>query len=186
MYENRKNNHAFWSAIWLRRESRHRQILLLTTNYKWFFSLLGTFDPTPVRLWNKKVTVVAVKWKFFLNWAKSWENLSYANNKGVDQPAAHPRSLISAFIVRCLDIPMLAISKTARLWLLSVAEQAGLSLTWPQTPRTGFLVTWLSCEQLLYLFLLALHLFKIQFLIIWGEKVEWEVEIFIEIVKIHL
>ena len=28
--------------------------------------------------------------------------LSYANNKGADQPA-HPRSLISAFVVRCLD-----------------------------------------------------------------------------------
>ena len=29
--------------------------------------------------------------------------MSYANNKGADQPA-HPRSLISAFVVRCLDI----------------------------------------------------------------------------------
>ena len=28
--------------------------------------------------------------------------LSYVNNKGADQPA-HPRSLISAFVVRCLD-----------------------------------------------------------------------------------
>ena len=27
---------------------------------------------------------------------------SYANNKGADQPA-HPRSLISASVVRCLD-----------------------------------------------------------------------------------
>ena len=27
--------------------------------------------------------------------------MSYANNKGADQPA-HPRSLISAFVVRCL------------------------------------------------------------------------------------
>ena len=27
----------------------------------------------------------------------------YANNKGADQPA-HPRSLISTFVVRCLDI----------------------------------------------------------------------------------
>ena len=27
--------------------------------------------------------------------------VSYANNKGADQPA-HPRSLISAFVVRCL------------------------------------------------------------------------------------
>ena len=28
--------------------------------------------------------------------------MSYANNKGADQPV-HPRSLISAFVVRCLD-----------------------------------------------------------------------------------
>ena len=36
-------------------------------------------------------------------WATSWENLflPYANNKGADQPA-HPRSLISAFVVRYL------------------------------------------------------------------------------------
>ena len=34
--------------------------------------------------------------------------LQYANNKGVNQPA-HPHSLISAFVVRCLDsiIPLL-------------------------------------------------------------------------------
>ena len=38
--------------------------------------------------------------------------LPYANNKGADQPV-HPRSLISTFIVRCLDsiIPLLAIAK---------------------------------------------------------------------------
>ena len=37
-------------------------------------------------------------------WATSWENLfmPFANNKGADQPA-HPRSLISAFVVRCID-----------------------------------------------------------------------------------
>ena len=39
----------------------------------------------------------------------------YANNKGADQPA-HPRSLISTFVVRCLDnmICMLALSKVSR------------------------------------------------------------------------
>ena len=36
--------------------------------------------------------------------------MPYANNKGADQPA-HPRSLISAFVVRCLDsiIPLVSI-----------------------------------------------------------------------------
>ena len=61
--------------------------------------------------------------------------------------ACHPRSLISGFIVRCLDsiMPPLVIAEISRLYLVSVAEQAGLSLTWSQTPKTGFLVTGLNC-----------------------------------------
>ena len=41
--------------------------------------------------------------------------MPYANNKGADQPA-HPRSLISTFVVRCLDtmICILAVSKVSR------------------------------------------------------------------------
>ena len=41
---------------------------------------------------------------------------SYANNKGADQPA-HPRSLISAFIVLCLDsiISLDSIAEISRL-----------------------------------------------------------------------
>ena len=41
--------------------------------------------------------------------------MPYANNKGADQPA-HPRSLISTFVVRCLDsmICILAISEVSR------------------------------------------------------------------------
>ena len=35
--------------------------------------------------------------------------LPYANNKGADQPA-HPRSLISAFVIRCLDSIMSLVS----------------------------------------------------------------------------
>ena len=58
--------------------------------------------------------------------------LPYANNRGADQPA-YLRSLISAFVVRCLDriITLLAI--------VSVAEKAGLSIALSQTPKTGFL-----------------------------------------------
>ena len=74
--------------------------------------------------------------KCVLIWATSRENLflPYANNKDADQPA-HPRSLISIFIVHCLDsiIPMLATSKISRLSLASVAAQDGLSLPWLQT-----------------------------------------------------
>ena len=54
----------------------------------------------------------------YFYWTMSWENmfLPYANNKGADQPA-HPRSLIGAFVVRCLDsiIPILAKSTISRL-----------------------------------------------------------------------
>ena len=62
-----------------------------------------------------------------------------ANNTDADQPA-HPRSLISTFIVHCLDsiIPLVSISEILRLYLAFVAEQAGLSLTWVQTQRQVF------------------------------------------------
>ena len=42
--------------------------------------------------------------------------MAYANNKGADLPA-HPRSLISTFVVRYLDssICILALSKVSRL-----------------------------------------------------------------------
>ena len=83
----------------------------------------------------------------FINiWATSWENLlmPYANNKGAGQ-LAHPCSLISAFLVRCLDsiIRLLAIAEISRLLLVSIAEQAGLCLTWSNIPKTGFLLTML-------------------------------------------
>ena len=64
--------------------------------------------------------------------------MPYANNKGADQPA-HPRSLISTFIVRYLElIPIIAKSKISRLQLVSVAEQAGLCLPWSQIPEVTF------------------------------------------------
>ena len=56
--------------------------------------------------------------------------LPYANNKGIDQ-AAHPCSLISAFVVCLLDSVIL---------LVSVFKISNLLLN---RPKTGFLVTWL-------------------------------------------
>ena len=55
----------------------------------------------------------------------------------------HLRSLISAFVVRFLDgiIHQVSISEISSLYLASVAEQAGLSLPWSQTLKTGFLAT---------------------------------------------
>ena len=55
---------------------------------------------------------------------------------------AYTCSLINAFVVRCLDsISVVSTFAISRYWLVSVAEQAGLSLTWSQTPKTDFLVT---------------------------------------------
>ena len=70
--------------------------------------------------------------------------IRYVINNGADQPA-HRRTPISAFDVGCLDsiIHIFAKSKILRLELVSVAEQAGLCLTWSQTLKTGFLMTWL-------------------------------------------
>ena len=50
-------------------------------------------------------------------------------------------SLISVFVVHCLDslIPLVSISEISSLYLVSVTAQAGLSLSWSQTPKTGFL-----------------------------------------------
>ena len=70
--------------------------------------------------------------------------MPYAKNKGTDQPA-HPPILISAFVVHCLDsiILLVSISEISSRYLASVAAQAALCLAWSQTPKTGFLVTWL-------------------------------------------
>ena len=65
--------------------------------------------------------------------------MSYANNKGADHPA-HPRSLISAFVVHSLDsiIPLNSIAEISILQLASVAAQAGLCLAWSETPKDTF------------------------------------------------
>ena len=59
----------------------------------------------------------------------------YVNNKGADQPA-HPRILIIAFVVRCLDSVILI--QNFKTYLVSVAEQAGLNLTRLQIPEDRF------------------------------------------------
>ena len=63
----------------------------------------------------------------------------YANNKGADQPA-HPRSLISAFVVCCLDsiISLVSIPEITSLYIASVTAQVGLSLPWSQTSEDRF------------------------------------------------
>ena len=66
----------------------------------------------------------------------------FGNNKGADQPA-HPRSLISAFVIRLLEsiICKLATGEISILKLVSVAEETGFKLTLSETPKKGFLAT---------------------------------------------
>ena len=60
----------------------------------------------------------------------------FANNTGADQPA-HPRSLISAFVIRLLES---IISKRNFGLLASLCSCAdGLNLTLSETVKTGFL-----------------------------------------------
>ena len=57
--------------------------------------------------------------------------MPFANSKGADQ-LTHPRSLISTFVVPCLDsiIPLVSISEISSLYIAPVAEQPGLNLIW--------------------------------------------------------
>ena len=68
--------------------------------------------------------------------------LGFANNTGAEQPA-HPRSLISAFVIRFLEsnICKLATGKISITYLVSVAEETGFETRLSGTPKTGFLAT---------------------------------------------
>ena len=65
--------------------------------------------------------------------------ISYAINKGADQPA-HSCSLLTAFVVRCLGsiISLDSLPDISRLQLVSVAAQNGLSLAWSEIPEDTF------------------------------------------------
>ena len=79
-------------------------------------------------------------------WASTRENLSsvFVNNKGtVNNKGADLFSLISSFVICLLKsvISKLATSKFYVFYLVSVAEETGLSLPLRKTPKTG-----LSCR----------------------------------------
>ena len=65
--------------------------------------------------------------------------IPYANNKGAAQ-LAHPRRLISDFVVRCQDriIPLVYISEISRFYMVFVAEQVSWCLVWSETPEDTF------------------------------------------------
>ena len=63
-------------------------------------------------------------------------------------------SLISAFVVHCLDsiIPLVSISEISSLYLVSLVAQAGLNLPCSKTPKTDFLVMRLNKTILFFSF----------------------------------
>ena len=67
--------------------------------------------------------------------------MPYVNNKDADHPALQC-SLIGDFVTRCLESKyntyICYIYKISRHKLVPVAEQAGLSLIWSQTPEDRF------------------------------------------------
>ena len=66
--------------------------------------------------------------------------MGFANNKGADEPARLRRQ-ISAFIISLMEciISRLATNEVSIFHLVSVAEQAGLNLTFSETSKTDFL-----------------------------------------------
>ena len=103
---------------------------LCTTEYKMpnktFECFKGFFFFLKKHFTNYKQQIIPKQWiPWWFATKSKQDNLSpvmrkpvlpYANNKVAVQPA-HLRSLISAFVVRCLDsiIPLLAIAETSRL-----------------------------------------------------------------------
>ena len=65
-----------------------------------------------------------------------------ANNTDAEQPA-HPRSLISVFVVRVVEsiISKLATGEISIFYLVCVAEETGKSLAFSETPKTGFVAS---------------------------------------------
>ena len=66
----------------------------------------------------------------------------FANNTGADRPA-HPRSLISIFVIHFLEIIICkrATGGISIFYIIFVAEGTSLKLSLAETPETGFLAT---------------------------------------------
>ena len=92
---------------------------------------------TQQRLWSDWVDAQAdlslrLVHSHFVGFVTPWENLLCNMRTTKAQISAHPRSLISAFVVPCLDsiISVVSISEISNLCLANVAAEAGLSLPW--------------------------------------------------------
>ena len=68
----------------------------------WSESSLGAHATLLVLSWGGSYNVSGLTVRFYEPHNDNTCFMSYANNKDADQPA-HPRSLISVFVIRCLD-----------------------------------------------------------------------------------
>ena len=94
----------------------------LGLNQQWWDDL--RFRALKISGLNHLATVATYRWFCLFRYVQTQTELghekmclmSYANNKGVDQPA-HPHSLISVFVVRCLNsiIALDSIAEISRL-----------------------------------------------------------------------
>ena len=119
-------------------------IKLLTDHHLEFLSLkrccTGSSESTLVKIPHR--------WKSYGPRREKTCLWGFANNEDADQPA-HPRSLISTFVIRFLEsiISKLATSEILIFWLVYTAGQAGLNLALPETPKTGFVATPPICQR---------------------------------------
>ena len=129
-------SYAHWVFVWqCFTKSLHIAILILYLSSLW----LGCYTSC-LGLWSLLYLCTIVIW---VTWQQNLL-LPSVKNKGVDQPA-HPRSLISTFVVRCLDnvISLVSISKISRL--ASFCSWAGRFVsTQVANPKDRF-----SCELLM-------------------------------------
>ena len=112
------------------------------------FDLLTSEIYYYAQAWCIIVVVFAVDLFLFFFWGgggpqrKKTCLRGFANNTGTDQPA-HPRSLISAFVIRYLKsmICKLATVEISKFYLVSVADETGLKLPLSEAPKAGFVAT---------------------------------------------
>ena len=99
--------------------SQLRQMLKNMFSYNHTFKNVMTRMIFQYKLTHVKGFILVIAaWQTDITRGSSWENLflAYVNNKGADQPA-HPHSLISAFVARCLNsiISLVSISEISSL-----------------------------------------------------------------------
>ena len=127
--------------------SAQQRLIRLDRGSGWSESLLGTSLILLVLSFAGSNMITANIFAM-LSWQQSWHYLSHVMRKPILAICEQHWSACtsSIFVIRSLDgiIPLISIPIVSILLLASAVEQAGLNLTWLQTPKTGFLMMWLT------------------------------------------